>query len=208
MNTNTETSQLTLVNRGRELLERGDVSSAVAYYGKVYDPESTDEFEARNMLIEGRSNLARKFLPEALDCFEEALLMGSEIQRRQALDGISSIGSIRAQLSSLTHELKTGLKRILGKQSELSVGLAFISADENLVLISEEAFESLPAQLKKGARIVALPTRLSDEALPVDSQRCVAYTSEEDVNFILELARNLDEIKESQSSRLYIPSHP
>ncbi len=207
MNTNTETSQLTLVNRGRELLERGDVSSAVAYYGKVYDPESTDESEARIMLIEGRSNLARKFLPEALDCFEEALLMGSEIQRRQALDGISSIGFIRAQLSGLTHGLKAGLRRIFGKRSETSFGLALISEDENLVVISEAAFGSLPPQLIKGMRIVPIPARVLIESLPVPARRCVPFTTEEDINYILELAATLHEQKASSEIGVPPESH-
>ncbi len=207
MNTNSETSQLTLVNRGRELLERGDVSSAVAYYGKVYDPDSTDEPEARNMLIEGRSNLARKYLPEALDCFEEALLMGSEIQRRQALDGISSIGSIRAQQGVLTEMLKSGLKAVLRKESEISMGLSFISGDENLVLISEQAFCSLPPQFIRGARIVPIPTRLANTALPIDARRCIAYTTEEDINFIIEIAEALKENSQSLPSEMCASSH-
>lgn len=205
MNTNTETSQLTLVNQGRELLERGDVSSAVAFYGKVYDPDSTDESEARNMLIEGRSNLARKYLPEALDCFEEALLMGSEIQRRQALDGISSIGAIRAQQAALTDKLRSGLKYVLGKQPENSIGLSFISEDENLVLISDEAFSFLPPQFIKGARIVAIPQRLANSALPIDARRCVPYTTQEDIDFVIDVAKTVIEGMQSLSPELGAP---
>ncbi len=208
MNTNTETSQLTLVNRGRELLERGDVSSAVAYYGKVYDPDSTDEPEARNMLIEGRSNLARKYLPEALDCFEEALLMGSEIQRRQALDGISSIGAIRAQQSVLTERLKSGLKGVLELKPESSFGLSLISEDENLVLISEQAFSSLPPQFMRGARIVAIPQRLANAALPIDARRCIPYTTEEDIDFIIDMAEALKQNIQSLSSEMCASLHP
>jgi hypothetical protein len=203
MNTNTETSQLSLVSRGRELLERGDVSSAVAFYGKVFDPESTDETEARIMLIEGRSNLSRKFLPEALDCFEEALLMGSEIQRRQALDGISSIGQIRAHQGVLTHLLKNGFRRLLGKQSETVIGLALISDDENIVLISKEACGNLPPHMAKGARISRIPARLTEALLPIDAERCIPYTSEDDVNYILEIAVSLSEFLQSATSSMY-----
>lgn len=207
MNTNTETSQLTLVSRGRELLERGDVSSAVAFYGKVYDPESTDETEARSMLIEGRSNLAKKFLPEALDCFEEALLMGSEIQRRQALDGISSIGAIRVQQGILTSRLKSGLKRLLGKESEALIGLNLVSDDENIVFLSEDSFNGLPGQLAKAARIIRVPSRLSVVAAPMNARRCIAFTTEDDVDFILELAESLVGKRHTDSSAVYAQSH-
>lgn len=207
MNTNTETSQLSLVSQGRELLERGDISSAVACYGKVFDPESTDETEARNMLIEGRSNLARKFLPEALDCFEEALLMGSEIQRRQALDGISSIGHIRSQHGVLIQKLKQGLKRLLGKQREQSIGISMVSDDENIVLLADEAFEHLPPKLAKGSRITRIPARLAEVSVPFKSSRCIAYTTEDDVSFILELANSLIGERNLPNSGRYVQSN-
>lgn len=203
MNTNSETSQLSLVSRGRELLERGDVSSAVAFYGKVYDPESTDEAEARNMLIEGRSNLARKFLPEALDCFEEALLMGSEIQRRQALDGISSIGGIRAHQGVLTESLKAGLKRLLGEDQVGSIGISLLSDEENIVLISDEAFANMPVGLAKGSRITRIPPRLTATVLSMGAQRCVAYTTQEDIEFILDLVKSLLEHESVPVSPMY-----
>ena len=80
MNINTNFADESLVMKGREFLERGDISSAVECYGKAFDPDSADEAEARSMLIEGRSHLSRKHLMEALECFEEALLMGTEVQ--------------------------------------------------------------------------------------------------------------------------------
>ena len=123
------------------------------------------------------------------------------------MDGISSIGAIRAQQGVLTEMLKSGLKAVLRKESEISMGLSFISGDENLVLISEQAFCSLPPQFIRGARIVPIPTRLANTALPIDARRCIAYTTEEDINFIIEIAEALKENSQSLPSEMCASSH-
>jgi len=179
------------IARGREFLQRGDVSAAVECYEHAYDPDALDEAEARNMLIEARSHLLKKFLPEALESFEEALLMGTEVQRRQALEGILAIGEIRSRLAHLAAELKKGLKSIFGKKSPASKGLALVSDEENLVLISSEALNSLPVRLAAGKRVVKLPQRLTDHPLPFATDRCILYTDDEDVDYILEVAEAL-----------------
>ena len=155
--TNADVPEFSLVAKGREFLEKGNIPAAVECYGQAYDPEAVDETEARNMLIEARAHLSRKHLLEALESFEEALLMGTDVQRRQALDGISALGEIRVGLRSLTAYLKKGLKEIFGQQRPSSLGIALVSDEENVVLISEEAVQSLPAPLAKGGRISRLP---------------------------------------------------
>ncbi|HTY24241.1 MAG TPA: hypothetical protein VMC85_13995 [Desulfomonilaceae bacterium] len=193
MDTNTNAADDSLVTKGREFLEQGDISSAVECYGQAFDPDSADEAEARSMLIEGRSHLSRKHLLEALECFEEALLMGTEVQRRQALEEIMTIGEIRAKVGSLISEVKKGLKERFGKRSPASSGLALLSDVENIVVIEREAFERLPSHLAKGSRITRIPQHITEERLPFATDKCVPFTEKDDVRFILEIASSLSE---------------
>lgn len=184
--------ELSLAEKGREFLELGDVSSALACYERVFDPDSLDEQEARTMLIEGRSNLSRKRLSEALDCFEEALVMGTDVQRRQALDGLADVGRIKAKLKALTSVLKKGLKKCFGSKRILSPGgPAFLSDSENLVLISSETLEKLPKHLLRSSRIQELPPHLADMILPIPADRCIPYTDESDISYILQISEHL-----------------
>lgn len=183
--------ELSLVEKGREFLKFGDVTAAVACYGKVYDPDSLDEEEARSMLIEGRSNLSRKYLHEALDCFEEALIMGTDVQRRQALDGISEIGKIRADLKGLTATLKKGLRKCFGRKMRGPGGPALISDSENVVLITNETVGTLPKHLARSSRIQGVPPHLSDVILPIPADKCIPYTTNADVQLILDIAGHL-----------------
>jgi hypothetical protein len=189
--TNADSTNVSLVVKGRQFLEQGDISSAVACYGKAYDPDTMDESEARSMLIEARSHLSRKHPLEALECFEEALVMGTEVQRRQALEGISAIGEMRTKLAHLTAELKKGMKQRFGKRSPAAAGMALVSDEENVVLVSEEAIERLPTALAKSTKISRLPQHLTDQVLPVPARRCVPYADEEDIRHILEMATSL-----------------
>jgi tetratricopeptide (TPR) repeat protein len=189
--TNVQAGDVSLVEKGRALLERGDVSAAVECYGKAFDPESVDELEARNMLIEARSHLGRKHLLEALESFEEALLMGTEVQRRQALEGISQIGEIRARLKRLTAEIKTGLKKYLGETRPESKGLLLLSNDQNFLVISDETLAKLPDRLAKGGKMKPVPAHLSDYALPFAASKCVPYTDDEDVAHILSIVAHV-----------------
>jgi len=193
--TNADVPEFSLVAKGREFLEKGNIPAAVECYGRVYDPEAVDETEARNMLIEARAQLSRKHLLEALESFEEALLMGTEVQRRQALDGISALGEIRAGLRSLTAYLKKGLKEVFGQHRPISSGMALVSDEENVVLISEEAIQSLPAPLAKGGRISRLPPHLADHRLPLETCKCIPYVNENDVRHILEVAAALVQVQ-------------
>jgi hypothetical protein len=185
---NADQSDLSLVAKGREFLDRGELSAALQCYGQAFDPDSADEAEARNMLIEGRSHLSRKHPLDALECFEEALVMGTEVQRRQALEGITAIAEIRARLRTLTPELKKKLKERLGKRSSLASGLALVSDDENILLISHEVAESLPLHLVKGGRISRIPPHISEDRLPFKTNKCIPYTDEDDVHYILAVA--------------------
>jgi tetratricopeptide (TPR) repeat protein len=189
--TNADVPEISLVAKGREFLEKGDIPAALECYRQVYDPDALDETEARNMLIEARAHLSRKHLPEALESFEEALLMGTDVQRRQALEGISALGEIRVGLRSLTASLKKGLKEVLGQQRLSSWGIALVSDGENVVLISEEAVQSLPASLAKVGRISRLPSHLADYQLPFETNKCIPYVNEDDVRFILDVAAAL-----------------
>jgi len=189
--TNTEVPQFSFVAKGRELLERGDISSAVEYYRKAFDPDATDEFEARNMLIEARSHLSRKHIIEALECFEEALVMGTDVQRKQALEGITIVGQIASRLKHLNDQLQKGLASKLGRTHLIDLGLALVSDQENIILISEEAVEKLPGHLTKGSRITKLPQHLSDYPLPIKTDKCIGYIDEDDVKYILELVNEL-----------------
>ncbi|MGO9568331.1 MAG: hypothetical protein ACLP5H_12390 [Desulfomonilaceae bacterium] len=193
--TNVDLPESSLVAKGRELLEKGNIPAAVECYGRAYDPEAVDETEARSMLIEARAHLSRKHLLEALESFEEALLMGTDVQRRQALDGISALGEIRAGLRSLTAYLKKGFKEIFGQQRPGSLGIALVSDEENIVLISEEAIQSLPAPLAKGGRISRLPPHLADHQLPIETDKCIPYVNEDDARHILEVAAALRQVQ-------------
>jgi len=188
------------VAKGRELLEQGDLSSAVEYYGKAFDPDSVDENEARSMLIEARSHLARKHFLEALESFEEALLMGTEVQRRQALEGIFAIGQMRSRLGTLRQGLQQELDRLLGVIAPVEIGLALVGPGENIVLISTAAVENLPGHLTKGTRISRLPQHLTDHPLPIEATRCIPYADEEDVRYIIDVATELVKLQESQRS--------
>ncbi len=189
--TNTGTVEASFVARGRECLQRGDVSAAVECYGQAYDPDSLDETEARSMLIEARSHLSRKHLPEALESFEEALLMGTDVQRRQALDGISSIGEIQSRLVSLTQKLKKDLAEKTEKMTPASIGLALVSDQENLVLISNESVEKLVGRIAVGKKMTKLPQHLADCQLPIEAGQCFPYTDDDDVRFIVQVAAEL-----------------
>jgi hypothetical protein len=185
---NSDTMELSYVEKGRELLERGEVSSAVEWYGRAFDPESLDEAEARSMLIEARSQLSRKHLLEALEFFEEALLMGTDVQRRQALEGIATVGETRTRLPDLRVMLKRGLEETLGSVPLEEFGLAFVSDSDNLVLIAVDMVEALPPHLSRGKRIFPLPQHLYDHELTIRTDKCIPYTDEEDVRYILEVA--------------------
>jgi tetratricopeptide (TPR) repeat protein len=189
--TNVQAGDVSLVEKGRAFLERGDVLAAVECYGKAFDPESIDELEARNMLIEARSHLGRKHLLEALESFEEALLMGTEVQRRQALEGISQIGEIRARLKRLTAEIKAGLKKYLGDTRPESKGLLLLSNDQNFLVISDDTLSKLPDRLAKGSKMKPVPAHLSDYSLPFAASKCVPYTDDEDVAHILSIAAHV-----------------
>lgn len=180
-----------MVAKGREFLDRGDISSAVKYYGQAYDPDTIDEGEARSMLIEARSHLSRKHILEALECFEEALLMGTEVQRRQALEGIAAVGEIRSRLAALNADLDKGLKERLGARSPVEVGLALVSETENVILLPRAALDRLPAALAKSARLSRVPQHLSDFVPPFERPICIPYTDADDVRFILEVASAL-----------------
>lgn len=186
--TNAETLEFSLVARGRQFLDQGDVPSAVACYEKAHDPDALDETEARSMLIEAHAYLARKHLVEALDSFEEALLMGTDVQRRQALDGISTIGQVRSRLPGLTASLRKKLKEILGRRATASGSMTLISDDENIILVSPEVVETLPTNLTKRKKITRVPQHLADVKLPIDTSQCIPYADKEDVDYILEVA--------------------
>jgi len=195
--TNAQTAGISWVAKGRELLEQGEVTAALECYEKVFDPDALDETEARTMLIEARAHLSRKHIHEALDCFEEALAMGTDVQRRQALDGISTVGEIRSRLRSLTSSLKKGLKARLGKR-QVARGLALVSDDENVVLISREAIERLPSHLAKASRISRLPQHLADLQLPFETDKCIPFAEQEDLLYILEVASSLGAVQEGK----------
>ncbi|MEJ2716691.1 MAG: hypothetical protein P8182_06060 [Deltaproteobacteria bacterium] len=189
--TNVQTGESSLLEKGRELLERGDIFSALECYKQVFDPESVDELEARTMLIEARSHLSRKHMLEALESFEEALMMGTERQRGQALEGLSAVGEIRSRLPGLTQELKKGLRKCFGKRKAASKGLELISDEENIVIISPEGIDRLPAKLMRSGKIQKLPPHLMDYPLPFYAEHCIPYVGAEDVRYILEVADHL-----------------
>ncbi len=195
--TNVQGGEISLMEKGRHFLQNGNIASALEWYAKVSDPESLDEAEAREMLIEARSHLSHKFLVDAVESFEEALLMGTDVQRRQALDGISKVGEIRLELKSLVPELKAGLRDLFGDADAAGVGFGLINDEENIVLISQEALESLPGHLAKSSKIDKLPPHLRDQPLPFPAQRCIPFVSRAEVRFILDVAAALAGGKES-----------
>lgn len=189
-----------MVAKGREFLQQGDVSAAVECYGQAFDPDSLDETEARSMLIEARSHLSRKHLLEALESFEEALLMGTDVQRRQALDGISTIGEIKSRLVTLTPKLKKGLKDVVGKKPLQSIGLALVSDEENVVLISSESVDKLAGRIALGKKMTRLPQHFTDYLIPIEADRCIPYTDEDDVRFIHQVAVELSSISTQEQN--------
>lgn len=189
--TNRTILDISWTERGRQLLDSGNIVEAIECYRKAHDPESLDEREARNMLIEARAHMSRKHFLEALESFEEALVMGTEIQRNQAIEGIISVAEVRARLPRLTSELKKGFRERFGKRDMASYGLAQAPEEENIVFLTEEAFESLPESLKRGSRIGRLPDRLLDLSFPVKARRGIAYSDREDVKYILQIAEAL-----------------
>ncbi|MCA1960419.1 MAG: tetratricopeptide repeat protein [Desulfomonile sp.] len=189
--TQVQTGDSSLVEKGRDLLERGDLSAAMESYSQVYDPETVDEAEARNMLIEARSHLARKHIVEALECFEEALQMGTDVQRRQALDGIAEVGKIRTRLKKLAPEVRRGVAEHFGDKDPRSGGISLISDDENVVLITADAVARLPVRLAKAGFFQKLPPHLVDSELPLKTDRCFPYIDEEDVRHLIEIAAHL-----------------
>lgn len=193
--TNTGTVEFSWVAKGREFLQQGDVSAAVECYGSAFDPDSVDEVEARSMLIEARSSLSRKHLLEALESFEEALLMGTELQRRQALEGIAAIGAIKSRLVGLTEQLNRGLKSIVGRKRLASIGLAVVADDENTVFISNDAVRALSGRMAVGKRLSRIPHHFADHELPIECDRCIPYADEDDVRFILAVAKELTSIQ-------------
>jgi tetratricopeptide (TPR) repeat protein len=202
--TNRNSVEISWSEQGRQLLDAGNIVEAVKSYQKAHDPESLDEREARNMLIEARAHLSRKHFLEALESFEEALVMGTEIQRNQAIEGIVLVAEARARLPRLASELKKGLRDRFGRKDMASYGLASAPEEENIVLVSEDAIESLPEALKKGSRIGRLPGRLSDLSVPIRARRGIAYSDREDVRYILQVAEAL---KESSRVTKSSPSH-
>jgi|UniRef100_A0A7C4AQ51 tetratricopeptide (TPR) repeat protein len=179
--------------RGRQLLDAGNIAEAIECYKQSSDPDSLDEREARDMLIEARAHLSRKYFTEALECFEEALIMGTDIQRSQALEGIRTVAEARMKLPRLTATLMKGLRERFGKRGSAAYGLALASEDDNIILLTEDAIEALPEHLKRGSRIGKLPPRLSDITFPISAQRGVAYANMDDVQYILDIARALKE---------------
>jgi hypothetical protein len=197
---NSDTAELSLVAKGREFLERGDIPSAVACYGQVYDPDTLDEGEARGMLIEARSHLSRKHIFEALECFEEALVMGTDVQRRQALEGLAAIGEIRARLPKLTEKLKESLAGYMAGEAPAADKLALVSDEENVVLVAIDAAARLPVHLIPARRITRVPQHLADQPVRFRTNACIPYTEESDIQYILEVAASINAIYREESS--------
>ncbi len=180
--------------RCRKLLDDGNIAEAIECYKKWIDPDALDEREARNMLIEARAHLSRKYFSDALDCFEEALIMGTEIQRSQALEGIATVAEARMRLPKLTSALKKGLRERFGKRDSAFYGLALGPEGDNVVLLTEQAIEILPEHFKRGSRIGKLPPRLLEAASPIQAQRGTAYADMDDVRYILDIASTLKDV--------------
>ena len=195
---NAQTGDVSWIERGRELLNQGDVASALKTYEKAHDPEAEDEEEARNMLIEAWAQLSRKNLVAALENFEEALIMGTNVQRRQALDGIRTVGEIGPRVKTLTAEVKKGLKKHLGRKKPESVGLALVSDRENVILISNDAFARLPGHVIRANKIRGIPPHLAEDPARAGMDRAIPYTEQEDVRFILEVIEHLTRKQEPE----------
>jgi hypothetical protein len=196
--TNPKSEETSLVAKGREFLKRGDIPSAVKCYENAFDPEAIDETEARTMLIEARSHLSRKHYVEAMESFEEALLMGTDVQRRQALDGILKIADLRSNIGALVQKLAAMLNEIGSEVPIVRDRMVLISVDENVVLLGREVFERLPGHLAKASRMSKLPQHLADQQLPIDAHKCVPFADEEDLRFIMELAKAVATYKEPE----------
>jgi hypothetical protein len=194
----TESTEITLVANAREYLEGGDIERAMELYTKAHDPDALDEEEARSMLIEGRSSLSKKFLSEALDSFEEALVMGTDVQRRQALDGILTVANISSRLEGLGEQLREGLEQI-GKPLD-KIGLAIAPGFANVFLITNDALGKLPGTLTKTARISRVPQHMLERDLPINADKCIPYGDEDDVRYILDVVRFLGALPDPEVS--------
>jgi hypothetical protein len=186
--THVRTEDASIAEKARELLDRGEISAAMKYYAKSYDPEALDEVEARNMLIEARALVTRKHLLEALEAFEEALLTGTDVQRRQALEGIASVGRLRLGVPALSMQLAETLREALGETSLESIGMSLVDENENLALITPEAVSALPETLTRAGRVQRIPAHLSGESLPLETHLCVLYTEPQDLQIIKDIA--------------------
>jgi tetratricopeptide (TPR) repeat protein len=197
IDSNAQQADYTYVDKGRKYLDQGDLESALANYEKAFDPESLDEQEARDMLIEARAYMSRKHIIDALESFEDALVMGTDVQRKQALQGISEVAEVRGRLKTLTEALNKGLKKVMGAKKPKEIGLALLKSEENIVLISESAREALPKPLANGGRIRRITERILDNELPFETGICIPYTDERDIDYILRVAEALVEQKET-----------
>ncbi|MEW6351140.1 MAG: hypothetical protein AB1646_18950 [Thermodesulfobacteriota bacterium] len=200
MSTNTPAVEPSLSIRARELLDKGELAPAVELYCQMFDPDSQDEHEARNLLVEAWAYLAAKQILDALDCFEETMMIGTEVQRRQALEGITQIAELKVRIQPLVQKVKKILKKHLGKEINDQIGLAFFAEEENLVLISGEAASELPGQLLRGNRIRTITQRLKDAPLPIRTNRCIPFTDESDVQYIDEVASTLARLHKQQNN--------
>ncbi len=200
MSTNTPAAELSLSTRARELLDKGEVAPAVELYCQMFDPDAQDEHEARNLLVEAWAFLAAKQILDALDCFEETMTIGTEVQRRQALEGITQIGELKTRIRPLVQKVRRSLKKHLGKEVSEKVGLAFFTEEENLVLISGDAVSALPGQLLRGNRIRTITQRLKDAPLPIRTTRCIPFTNETDVQYIDEVASTLAKLRKNPNN--------
>ena len=72
-----------------------------------------------------------------------------------------------------------------------SLGLALVSDDENAILISDEAVQALSGRMAVGKRLTRIPQHLTDGPLPMECDRCISYIDEDDVRFILAVAKEL-----------------
>jgi tetratricopeptide (TPR) repeat protein len=192
---NIDASEFSMFAQGRRFLEQGEVDSALECYRNAYDPDSLDEREARSMLIEARAHLLRKHIFEALDAFEEALLMGTDVQRRQAIEGIETIAGIKAKLPDLIIQIKKIFKEKLGKRIQ-QTQFSLVSDSENVVIISSETLENLPAPLAKSPKLTRIPEHIQEQFMPFHGEKCIPFIDEDDIKFISEIAR---EIKKTAS---------
>jgi tetratricopeptide (TPR) repeat protein len=201
IDSNAQKADYSYVDKGRKHLDRGDLESALKNYEKAFDPEALDEQEAREMLIEARAFMSRKHVIDALESFEDALVMGTDVQRKQALQGIVEVAEVRARLKTLTEALKKGLKKVMGAKKPAKVGLTLLESEENIVLISESARESLPKPLSNGGRIRRLTERILDNEMPLETSICIPYTTEADVDYIIRVATALVEHSEVEGAK-------